>query len=218
MIMSQTRFTRLLMLTLGVLAVMALSAPSKATPTNPLLAEKIYRAIAHSQTQDPNSYFSSFEGQPPGLMATSSALSKPELAPDQQCTGVPTMGMVYGSTTLDGAPLDYEIDFHDLVVKAHYLDKTHLLAAKDLVDFQSKEGWPCAVPVAAVVCAISGGAFCGWRIAQCYKAAERCPCGVAVYNCGVCGEGSGVRCSECLPPKPIPDLKPIFRWPIVGDY
>ncbi len=210
-------------LLLGLLA--ALWLPNTHAATDRDLAERIYRAIETAQTNDPESYISTFDFQAPNgqtLTVLDDPKTRLEKDPNQDaasCSGLPTQGKVYGSTLLGGEALDYEIDFHDLVVVANYKDTEHVLPAQQLVDFQSKEGWPCAVPVAAVVCAISGGSFCAWRIAQCYRAANNCPCGVAVYNCGVCGEGSGVRCAECPELKPdLPDLRPIYRWPITWGY
>lgn len=210
-------------LLLGLFATLWM--PNLDAATDPDLAERIYRAIETAQTNDPESYVSTFDFQAPdgstltlldeghGSREKGSGLSQ------ASCSGLPTQGKVYGSALLEGEVLDYEIDFHDLVVSATYQGEAHVLPAQQLVDFQSKEGWPCAVPVAAVICAISGGSFCAWRIAQCYQAANNCPCGVAVYNCGVCGEGSGVRCAECPDRKPdLPDLRPIYRWPITWGY
>lgn len=210
-------------LLLGLLAT--LWVPNLPAVTDPDLAERIYRAIETAQTNDPESYISTFDFQAPNgskltlLEDGKDSMTKESDLSQASCSGLPTQGKVYGSTLLEGETLDYEIDFHDLLVLATYKGKEHVLPAQQLVDFQSKEGWPCAVPVAAVICAVSGGAFCGWRIAQCYRAAENCRCGVSVYNCGVCGEGSGVRCSECpnLFPR-LPDLKPIYLWPITWGY
>lgn len=204
-------------------SLVLLTAVASAKTTDPVLAEKIYKAIETAQTNDPDSYISTFDYQTPDasrlMMLDDPKLTKPSSQSVESCSGLPTHGKVYGSAMLEGEALDYEIDFHDLVVHAKYKGEQYVLPAKDLIDFQSKEGWPCAVPVAAVICAISGGAFCGWRITQCYRAAERCPCGVAVYNCGVCGEGSGVQCQACQPPRrEPPDLFPIFDWPITWDY
>lgn len=205
--------------------ILALWMPNLQATTDRDLAERIYRAIETTQTNDPESYLATFDYQTPNG-GPLSMIDDPKNTQDGKpllsaasCSGIPTQGRVYGSALLDSEVIDYEIDFHDLVVLANYKGEQHVLPAQQLVDFQSKEGWPCAVPVAAVVCAISGGAFCGWRIVQCYRAAERCPCGVATYNCGVCGEGSGVQCATCpdLRPDP-PDLRPIYRWPITWGY
>lgn len=207
------------------LLAVAHSPLAQAKTIDPALAEKIYKAIEKAQTDDPDSYLSTFDYQMPSASShtviddPASAHSKDNPLASNSCSGLPTHGKVYGSAMLEGEVLDYEIDFYDLVVHATYQGETHVLPAKALVDFQSKEGWPCAVPVAAVICAISGGAFCGWRISQCYKAAENCRCGVAVYNCGVCGEGSGVQCRACDLPRPdLPDLEPLFPWPITWGY
>lgn len=199
---------------LGVFGMLYTTGVS-ATTVDPQLAERIYKAIERTQTEDPDSYMATFDYQGPNgdtlkrLEDGQAKASDTESA--QTCTGLPTGGKVFGSTTLDGELLDYEIDFQDMLVKANYQGQQHVMAAKDLLGFQSKEGWPCAVPIAAVVCGVAGGAFCGWRITQCYRAAERCPCGVAVYNCGVCGEGDGVVCRECVPrERDVPTLRPIF--------
>ena len=207
------------------LCLVAFATPTQAKTIDPVMAEKIYKAIEAAQTNDPESYISTFDFQAPNgapiKLMDDPLSSKTEQTPlaASSCSGLPTHGKVYGSALLDGEALDYEIDFHDFVVAATYQGERYMLQAKDLIDFQSKEGWPCAVPVAAVICAISGGAFCGWRISQCYRAAENCRCGVAVYNCGVCGEGSGVQCNRCEPlQRDLPDLRPIWRWPVSWGY
>jgi len=201
------------------------AATTHAKTVDPAMAEKIYKAIEAAQTKDPDSYLSTFDYQTPDANPFR-VLDDPKESQEQSadlgtasCSGLPTQGKVYGSAVLEGEAVDYEIDFHELLVHANYKGEQYRLAAKDLTDFQSKEGWPCAVPVAAVICAVSGGAFCGWRISQCYRAAENCRCGVAVYNCGVCGEGSGIQCKACDPPqRDLPDLRPIYRWPITWGY
>lgn len=185
-----------------------IASPGLATTVDHGLAKRIYEAIEHTQTTDPDSYITTFDYQGPNgetvrqLEKGSALMGGQDQASAESCSGLPLQGQVYGSALLDGEVLEYEIDFHDQLLRADYKGEEHLIPAKDMVGFQGKEGWPCAVPVAAIVCGITGGAYCGWRISQCYEAAERCPCGVEVYNCGVCGEGNGVVCAECLPPEP----------------
>ena len=195
---------------LGV-SVWLISPLSFATTVDHGLAERIYQAIEQTQTTDPESYITTFDYQGPNGetlrqlkdgQASSAVADSDTQAAAESCSGVPTQGKVYGSAMLDGEVLDYELDFHDLLLKADYKGRSYDIPAKDMIGFQGKEGWPCAVPVAAIICGVTGGAYCGWRVSQCYRAAERCPCGVEVYNCGVCGEGGGVVCAECAPPEP----------------
>ena len=209
-------------LLLAMLLTLNVSSPTVANTSAPLSPQAIYEAIERAQTEDPESYITSTDAWMLSKSADDSndhALWVKDPSFEAGCTTHLSSGKVLGAAWLDGEVLDYTIDFDRLMVFAEHQGHQYTLAAKDLVGYQNPEGWPCAVPVAAVICAISGGAFCGWRITQCYKAAERCPCGVAVYNCGVCGEGSGVTCQSCEPINPpLPDLQPLFPWPVTwGD-
>ena len=205
---------------MSLILMVSLCSPSWATTATWPSPQSIYQAIERAQTQDPESYMTSADFPVFSDGAQPASADRLWLKPktssnDGQCTDQSTDVQVYGAAWLDGKVLDYTIDFKNRLVHVDYLGQSQTLSAQDLVGYQDPEGWPCAVPIAAVVCAISGGAFCGWRITQCYKAAERCPCGVAVYNCGVCGEGRGVTCQPCPPvQQPLPDLRPIFPWPV----
>jgi|GEM_PF-2815392 len=179
-----------------------------ATTLDHALTKRIYQAIEHAQTTDPASYITTVDYQGPNgetlrqFQEGKDATSQGRQATAESCSGVPMQGRVYGSAVLDGEVLEYELDFQNQLLHADYRGEAHVIPAQAMKGLQSKEGWPCAVPVAAIVCGITGGAYCGWRVSQCYDAAERCPCGVEVYNCGVCGEGGGVVCADCSPPEP----------------
>jgi hypothetical protein len=121
-----------------------IASPGLATTVDHGLAKRIYEAIEHTQTTDPDSYITTFDYQGANgetvrqLEKGSALMGGQDQASAESCSGLPLQGQVYGSALLDGEVLEYEIDFHDQLLRADYKGEEHLIPAKDMVGFQGR--------------------------------------------------------------------------------